>query len=170
MSVSESLANVAIEPSSSAGCVDQLPFYKRPRPNAYQFVPNDFASIPVVQHRFKPRPPYVPPPTPPTTTEQVTDGGQAQQAGIQLGDSIVRINDADTDNMSLAEAQKRIEAEGADGDLKLAVKKFDEGAADEDGRQQEVSLGRRPQAQLNADRGRFTHQRLCVCWFVSSCL
>lgn len=153
MSVSESLANVAIEPILKANdAVDQLPFYKRPRPNAYQFVATDFASIPVVQHRFKPRPPYIPPPPAPTT-EQVTDGGQAQQAGIQLGDSIVRINDTDTENMSLAEAQKRIEAEGADGDLKLAVKKFDDGAADEDGRQQEVSLGRKPQAQLHADRG-----------------
>lgn len=158
MSLSDQmLANDAVL-ASSASAADQLPFYKRPRPNAYQFKRDDFESIPVVQHRFKPRPPYVPPPTP-RVDAQVSDGGRAQQAGIQLGDSIVRINDEDTGDMSLAEAQQRIE--DADGDMKLAVRKFDEDGGEE-AKAQEVSLQRRPAAKLSADKGGWCRGR---CWF-----
>lgn len=145
MSLSEQmLPSDAVLLASNCSAADQLPFYKRPRPNAYRFERDDFENIPVVQHRFKPRPPYVPP-------TQVSDGGQAQQAGIQLGDAIVRIGDQDTDGMSLAEAQQRID--GAAGELKLAVKSDAEDGAETTA--QDVSLGRRPQAVLSADRGKW---------------
>lgn len=137
---------------------NQLPFYKRPRPNAYIFASDDFEHIPVVQHRFKPRPPYVPPPDAPRfSLSQITDGGEAQLAGIQLGDSIVGINGEDTGDMSLAEAHRRIEGGGAaDGELRLSVKKFAEDEHDGGGQAQEVSLredGHRPQVKLSADKG-----------------
>lgn len=150
MSDEQLLTNDAVQLASSIRSADQLPFYQRPRPNAYRFERDDFENIPVVQHRFKPRPPYVPPPT------QVSEGGQAQHAGIQLGDAIVRIGDQDTEGMSLSEAQQRID--GAAGELKLAVKSdADDGTESggtTGGEAQEVSLGRRPQAVLSADRGK----------------
>lgn len=105
---------------------EQLPFYKAPqqRPNAYRFEQKDFESIPVVQ-RFKRRPVVVheadPNASSSSANSQVTDGGRAHQAGVQLGDSIVKINDEDTADMSLDEAHKRIQAAG--DDLKLSVKK-----------------------------------------------
>lgn len=105
---------------------EQLPFYKAPHPraNAYRFEQNDFETIPVVQ-RFKRRPIVVPSSADPNVSSnnsQVTEGGRAYQAGVQLGDSIVKINDEDTADMSLDEAHKRIQAAG--DDLKLSVKKW----------------------------------------------
>lgn len=90
---------------------DRLPFYKTPQPksNNYQFDKNDVERIPVMQ-KFKSR------------NSQVSEGGRANQAGIKLGDSIVKINETDTKNMSLTEAHQRIQSAG--NDIKLSVKRF----------------------------------------------
>lgn len=40
---------------------------------------------------------------------QVTEGGIAQEAGIRLGDTIVKINGIDTTNMSLKQAHKVVQ-------------------------------------------------------------
>lgn len=91
---------------------NRLPFYKPPQQNTnqYKFENADLEKVPVVQ-RFKNR-----------NTPQVTQGGQANQAGIKLGDTIVKINDTDTKNMSLAEAHQRIQDSG--NDIKLSVKRL----------------------------------------------
>lgn len=155
------LANDAVLVSTSSSA-DQLPFYKRPRANAYHFARDDFENIPVVQHRFKPHRPFVPPPDAPRfSLSQITDGGEAQLAGIQLGDSIVGINGEDTSEMSLAEAHKRIES--ADGEMRLSVKKFADDEQQDGGKAQEVSLvegGHRPQVTLSADKGMFSFRQI----------
>lgn len=99
--------------SNSTANANRLPFYKapQPKPNLYQFEKKDIENSPVVK-RFEKRPAVVP---------QVTEGGRANQAGIKLGDSIVKINDSDTRDMSLNEAHHIIQA---GGDIKLTVKKL----------------------------------------------
>lgn len=91
---------------------NRLPFYKPPQQNTnqYKFENADLDKVAVVQ-RFKNRNP-----------PQVTEGSRANQAGIKLGDSIVKINDTDTKNMSLAEAHQRIQESG--NDIKLSVKRL----------------------------------------------
>lgn len=100
--------------SNSTANANRLPFYKAPqqKPNLYQFEKKDIENSPVVK-RFEKRPAVVP---------QVTEGSRANQAGIKLGDSIVKINNTDTSDMSLNEASKRIQESG--GDIKLTVKKL----------------------------------------------
>lgn len=100
--------------SNSTSNANRLPFYKapQPKPNLYQFEKKDIQNSPVVK-RFEKRPAVVP---------QVTEGGRANQAGIKLGDSIVKINDAETREMSLSEAHQCIQEAG--GDIKLTVKKL----------------------------------------------
>lgn len=100
---------------------ERLPFYRPPqqKPNQYQFNKKDIENVPVVQ-RFQKRP--QPPSTSSSTNNsQVTEGGRASQAGIKLGDTIVKINDADTKDMALVEAHQKIQAAGED--LNLSVKK-----------------------------------------------
>ena len=94
---------------------NRLPYYKPPeaKPNLYQFEKKDKENIKVLK-KFERRPPPPPP--------QVTESGRAWQAGIKLGDSIVKINGEETNNMSLAEAHQRIQDAG--NDIKLSVKKF----------------------------------------------
>ncbi|XP_055714946.1 PDZ and LIM domain protein 7 isoform X2 [Phlebotomus papatasi] len=68
----------------------------------------------------------------PITIFQVTEGGQASEAGIKLGDTITKINDMDTAEMTLAEAHAEIQA--TDKKVQLSVKSFeddDEKASDE---------------------------------------
>lgn len=100
---------------------ERLPFYRPPqqKPNQYQFDNKDIEKIPVVQ-RFQKRPP---PPSSSSSANnsQVTEGGRASQAGIKLGDTIVKINGDDTKEMALAEAHQKIQAAGED--LNLSVKK-----------------------------------------------
>lgn len=93
---------------------ERLPFYKPPqqKPNQYQFDKKDIEKIPVVQ-RFQKRPP---PPSP-----QVAEGGRADQAGIKLGDTVVKINGSDTKGMALAEAHQKIQTAGED--LNLSVRR-----------------------------------------------
>lgn len=97
--------------SNSTANANRLPFYKapQPKPNLYQFEKKDIEKSPVVK-RFEKSPAVVP---------QVTEGGRANQAGLKLGDSIVKINDEKI--MSLTEAHQRIES---GGDIKLTVKKL----------------------------------------------
>lgn len=104
---------------------NRLPFYKAPqqKPNLYEFTKKDIENSRVVK-RFEMRPAPVVAPSPTTTSpnhSQVTEGGRANEAGIKLGDSIVKINDNDTKTMSLSEAHQRIQNAG--GDIKLTVKK-----------------------------------------------
>lgn len=54
--------------------------------------------------------------------EQVTEGGKADRVGLKLGDSIVQINDQDTTDMALQEAQQIIDV--SDKQLKLKVQKL----------------------------------------------
>lgn len=54
--------------------------------------------------------------------EQVTEGGKADRVGLKLGDSIVQINDQDTTDMALQEAQQIIDI--SDKQLKLKVQKL----------------------------------------------
>ncbi len=93
---------------------NRLPFYKPPQQNTnqYKFENADLDKVAVVQ-RFKYR---NPPPS------QVTQDSRANQAGIKLGDTIVKINGTDTKNMSLAEANQRIHDAG--NDIKLSVKRL----------------------------------------------
>lgn len=93
---------------------NRLPFYKPPQQNTnqYKFANEDLDKVAVVQ-RFKNR---NPPPS------QVTQGSRANQAGINLGDTIVKINDQETKDMSLAEANQRINNAG--NDIKLTVKRL----------------------------------------------
>lgn len=97
--------------SNSTANANRLPFYKapQPKPNLYQFEKKDIEKSPVVK-RFEKNPAVVP---------QVTEGGRANRAGLKLGDSIIKINDAAI--MSLTEAHQRIES---GGDIKLTVKKL----------------------------------------------
>lgn len=100
--------------SENGGVVDEFKpsYYKQPEPNQhlYKFDKKDNENIKVLQ-RFQKRP-----------ASQVTDGGRAYQAGIKLGDTIVKINDNDTKRMTLAEAHQQIQE--AQNDLKLSVKKY----------------------------------------------
>jgi C-terminal processing protease CtpA/Prc len=50
----------------------------------------------------------------------VKDGSRAENAGLKLGDSIVTINDKDTSNMTLQEANNTLE-QAAQQDVKLGV-------------------------------------------------
>jgi len=113
---------------------NRLPFYKPPQQNTnqYKFENADLDKVPVVQ-RFKNRNP----------NPQVTQGGRANQAGIKLGDTIVKINEEDTKNMSLAEAHHRIIDAG--NDIKLTVKSFE----DDEGKESdphEVALEKKKQS------------------------
>lgn len=111
--------------SNSVEKANRLPFYKAPQPkaNLYQFTKKDIENSRVVK-RFEMRPAPPPPTTisPSSSNSQVTEGGRANEAGIKLGDSIVKINDTDTKTMSLSEAHQCIQNAG--GDIKLTVKKY----------------------------------------------
>lgn len=106
---------------------NRLPFYKPPQQNTnqYKFENADLEKVPVVQ-RFKYR-----------NTPQVTQGSRANQAGIKLGDTIVKINDTDTKDMSLAEANQRIQDSG--NDIKLSVRSFEEDESNEN-EQHEITM------------------------------
>jgi len=61
----------------------------------------------------------------PITIFHVKEGSRAENAGLKLGDSIVNINNIDTSNMTLQEANNVLE-QAAQQDVKLGVIKFDE--------------------------------------------
>lgn len=61
----------------------------------------------------------------PITIFHVKEGSRAENAGLKLGDSIVTINNVDTNNMTLQEANNVLE-QAAQHDVKLGVIKFDE--------------------------------------------
>lgn len=61
----------------------------------------------------------------PITIFHVKEGSRADNAGLKLGDSIVTINNVDTSNMTLQEANNVLE-QAAQHDVKLGVIKFDE--------------------------------------------
>lgn len=52
--------------------------------------------------------------------QQVKDGSRAENAGLKLGDSILTINDKDTSDMTLQEANNVLE-QAAQQDVKLGV-------------------------------------------------
>lgn len=54
--------------------------------------------------------------------QQVKEGSRAEIAGLKLGDSVVTINDKDTSNMTLQEANNVLE-QAAQQDVKLGVVK-----------------------------------------------
>ncbi|XP_059615060.1 uncharacterized protein LOC132260757 isoform X1 [Phlebotomus argentipes] len=93
-------------------------FYKAPVKKAYNYeFPAKDRDVKVIQHRFTPRPASVPSP-------QVSEGGQASGSGIKLGDTITKINNMDTSEMSLAEANAEIQA--TDKEIQLSVKSFED--------------------------------------------
>lgn len=51
---------------------------------------------------------------------QVKEGSRADNAGLKLGDSIVTVNNVDTSNMTLQEANNVLE-QAAQQDVKLGV-------------------------------------------------
>jgi C-terminal processing protease CtpA/Prc len=53
---------------------------------------------------------------------QVKEGSRAENAGLKLGDSIVTINNVDTSNMTLQEANNVLE-QASQQDVKLGVVK-----------------------------------------------
>lgn len=55
--------------------------------------------------------------------QQVKEGSRAENAGLKLGDSIVTINEKDTTNMTLQEANNVLE-QAAQQDVKLGVIKW----------------------------------------------
>lgn len=61
----------------------------------------------------------------PITVFQVTEGGKADRVGLKLGDSIIQINEQDTRDMALHEAQKLIEV-SSESQLKLKVQNVDD--------------------------------------------
>ncbi|KAG5676360.1 hypothetical protein PVAND_006202 [Polypedilum vanderplanki] len=61
----------------------------------------------------------------PITIFHVKEGSRADNAGLKLGDSIVTINNVDTTNMTLQEANNVLE-QASQQDVKLGVIKFDE--------------------------------------------
>ncbi|XP_055694905.1 uncharacterized protein LOC129796822 isoform X2 [Lutzomyia longipalpis] len=94
------------------------PFYKAPAKKTYNYeFPEKDREIKVIQHRFTPR-------TASTSSSQVTEGGQASQVGLKLGDTITKINNVDTSEMTLAEAHAKIE--GAEQGVKLSVVSFED--------------------------------------------
>ncbi|XP_059615077.1 PDZ and LIM domain protein 7 isoform X2 [Phlebotomus argentipes] len=60
----------------------------------------------------------------PITIFHVSEGGQASGSGIKLGDTITKINNMDTSEMSLAEANAEIQA--TDKEIQLSVKSFED--------------------------------------------
>ncbi|KAG5676361.1 hypothetical protein PVAND_006202 [Polypedilum vanderplanki] len=66
-----------------------------------------------------------PPAPPPSEDSSVKEGSRADNAGLKLGDSIVTINNVDTTNMTLQEANNVLE-QASQQDVKLGVIKFDE--------------------------------------------
>uniref|UniRef100_A0A1B0CBQ9 PDZ domain-containing protein n=1 Tax=Lutzomyia longipalpis TaxID=7200 RepID=A0A1B0CBQ9_LUTLO len=94
------------------------PFYKAPAKKTYNYeFPEKDREIKVIQHRFTPR-------TASASSPQVTEGGQASQVGLKLGDTITKINNVDTSEMTLAEAHAKIE--GAEQGVKLSVVSFED--------------------------------------------
>lgn len=99
---------------------NRLPFYKPPqqKTNIYQFEKKDLVRSSVVQQRFKQSTSLS---SSATTSTQVTEGSQANKSGLKLGDSVTKINEVETKNMSLTEANTTIQQAG--NELKLSVKR-----------------------------------------------
>lgn len=98
---------------------NRLAFYKPPqqKTNIYQFSKQDIERSQVVQQRFK----QLSLVSNSNCSNQVTEGGRAETAGIKLGDSVVKINEQSTRNMSLDEAKQQLQS--SENQLKLNVKK-----------------------------------------------
>ncbi|GAB0094931.1 PDZ domain-containing protein [Sergentomyia squamirostris] len=113
-------------------------YYKAPtrKDYAYEF-PDKDREIKVIQHRFTPR-------TASVSSPQVTEGGQASEVGIKLGDTISKINQMDTAGMTLADAQAEIQA--ADREIKLSVKSFED-EEEKHVEEREVTLKGKPGAK-----------------------
>lgn len=119
------------------------PFYKKPatsQKNAYEWPPKRTATVkvsrqepivaPVDQERNLKSREFKSSRSPLKTSsssrhifflnQQVKEGSRAENAGLKLGDSIVTINDKDTTNMTLQEANNVLE-QAAQQDVKLGV-------------------------------------------------
>jgi hypothetical protein len=101
--------------------MSSTPFYKRPpttqKSPAYEWPPKRIER-PVKISRQEP-PPQA------TSVDEVKEGSRAENSGLKLGDSIVTINNVDTSNMTLQEANNVLE-QASQQDVKLGVIKFDE--------------------------------------------
>lgn len=111
-------------PAKSNGNAPRLAFYKQPqqRTNIYQFEEKDLVRSSVVQQRFRQQQSISTSSSSSTSINQVTEGGQANQAGLKLGDTVTKINQVETTNMSLAEATRSIQQ--TENELKLSVKRL----------------------------------------------
>ncbi|XP_070492471.1 uncharacterized protein [Chironomus tepperi] len=98
--------------------MSSIPFYKKsaPPPKGNFDWPPKRIERPIKVARQAP---------PPPAEEEVKEGSRAENAGLKLGDSIVTINNVDTNNMTLQEANNVLE-QAAQQDVKLGVIKFDE--------------------------------------------
>lgn len=112
-------------PAKSNGNAPRLAFYKQPqqKTNTYQFEEKDLVRSSVVQQRFKQQQSISTSSSSSTSINQVSEGGQANQAGLKLGDTVTKINQVETKNMSLTKATKSIQL--SDNELKLSVKRLD---------------------------------------------
>lgn len=131
-------------PNKSNGAnAPRLAFYKPPqqKSNAYQFDEKDLVRSSVVQQRFRQQQSVsthsstissstssssststTSASTSHSISNQVTEGGRADQAGLKLGDTVTKINQVETKSMSLVEANQSIQQSG--NELKLSVKRY----------------------------------------------
>lgn len=105
-------------PKSNASNSQKLAFYKQPqqKSNIYQFEEKDIARSTFIQQRYKQSTEEI------TNFKQVTEESSASQSGLKLGDTVTKINQVETKNMSLTEANKIIQQEGTQ--LQLSVRRL----------------------------------------------
>lgn len=113
--INESINSNTVASLNSSQQRNRLAFYKPPqqKQNIYQFSKQDIERSQVVQQRFKQLS---------LSNDQVTEGGRAEQSGLKLGDTLAKINDQTTQNMSLDEANRQIQ--NTENKLNLTVKKL----------------------------------------------
>lgn len=116
----------------------RLAFYKQPqqKSNAYQFDEKDLVRSSVVRsQRFRQQQQQQQSVSSTSSTissssssctsqfisNQVTEGGPAEQVGLKLGDTVTKINQIETKTMSLIEANHSMQQSG--NELQLSVKR-----------------------------------------------
>lgn len=100
--------------------MSSIPFYKKPaaaQNRNFDWPPKRPERV-VKVSRQEPPPQEAQP-------ADVKEGSRAESSGLKLGDSIVTINNVDTSNMTLQEANNVLE-QASQQDVKLGVVKFDE--------------------------------------------
>lgn len=97
---------------------NRLPFYKPPqqKTNIFQFEKKDIARSAIVQQKYKQTTQES------TNSKQVTENSAASQSGLKLGDTVTKINQVETKNMSLTDANRIIQQTGPE--LNLSVKRL----------------------------------------------